>query len=46
MELIFFTTYIAAVPYAGFAGHNDKEASGHYPAGQNTYDDAYGVPQV
>lgn len=35
----------AAAPYAGFAGHNDKEASGHYPAGQNTYDDAYGVPQ-
>ncbi|KAI3704700.1 hypothetical protein L1987_74927 [Smallanthus sonchifolius] len=35
----------AAGPYAGFSGHNDKEASGHYPVGQNTYDDAYVVPQ-
>lgn len=32
-------------PYAGFTGHNDKEASGHYSVGQTTYDDAYGVPQ-
>nr|XP_043631894.1 protein FLX-like 2 isoform X2 [Erigeron canadensis] len=35
----------APVPYAGFPGHNDKEASVHYPVGQNAYDDAYGVPQ-
>lgn len=33
-------------PYTGFAGHNEKEASGHFPVGQNMYDDAYGVPQV
>ncbi|XP_071735120.1 protein FLX-like 2 [Rutidosis leptorrhynchoides] len=32
-------------PYAGFTGHNEKEASAHYPVGQNAYDDAYGVPQ-
>ncbi|KAL8240667.1 hypothetical protein R6Q59_014022 [Mikania micrantha] len=35
----------AAAPYAGFAGHNDKEAAGHYPVGQSTFDDAYVVPQ-
>ncbi|KAI3794032.1 hypothetical protein L1987_36657 [Smallanthus sonchifolius] len=31
--------------YGGFTGHNDKEATGHYPVGQNTYNDTYGVPQ-
>lgn len=47
MESIFFSfTRIAAGSYAGFAGHNEKEATGHYPVGQNTYGDAYGVPQV
>ncbi|KVH98761.1 hypothetical protein Ccrd_023013 [Cynara cardunculus var. scolymus] len=34
-----------AGPYVGFVGYSDKEASGHYPVGQNTYDDAYGVPR-
>ncbi|KAI3799101.1 hypothetical protein L1987_34391 [Smallanthus sonchifolius] len=36
---------MAVGSYAGFTGHNDKEATGHYPVGQNTYNDTYGVPQ-
>ncbi|KAF5799870.1 hypothetical protein HanRHA438_Chr07g0318551 [Helianthus annuus] len=35
----------AAGPYAGYAGHNDKEASGHYPVGPNAYEDSYAAPQ-
>ncbi|KAK1410205.1 hypothetical protein QVD17_36740 [Tagetes erecta] len=36
---------MAAGSYAGFAAHSEKEATGHYPVGQNTYGDAYGVHQ-
>ncbi|GMP28514.1 hypothetical protein CsSME_00004023 [Camellia sinensis var. sinensis] len=32
-------------PYAG-TGYSENEVSGHYPGGQNTYEDGYGVPQV
>ncbi|GFY86827.1 hypothetical protein Acr_05g0004660 [Actinidia rufa] len=31
-------------PYGG-TGYNENEVSAHYPAGQNTYIDGYGVPQ-
>ncbi|KAK9063679.1 hypothetical protein SSX86_017550 [Deinandra increscens subsp. villosa] len=29
-----------------YAGHNDKDASGHYPVGHNTYEDPYVASQV
>ncbi|CAL5324886.1 unnamed protein product [Camellia sinensis] len=31
-------------PYAA-TGYSENEVSGHYPGGQNTYEDGYGVPQ-
>ncbi|XP_059645706.1 protein FLX-like 2 [Cornus florida] len=35
----------AGGPYGGPTGYNENEGSGHYPVGQNNYEDNYGAPQ-
>lgn len=40
---VHFLYIVAGGPYGGPAG-NESEASGH-PAGKNTYEDGYGIPQ-
>ncbi|KAK6934061.1 hypothetical protein RJ641_036955 [Dillenia turbinata] len=36
----------AGLPYGAASGYNENEASGHHPAGQNSFDDGYSAPQV
>lgn len=38
--------YNAGAAYGNSMGHNESDATTHYPVAQNIYGDGYGVAQV